>query len=323
MILKILKNLISIFILIILVSCSGVRIENSKISNVKDLTKGQVMVLVVEEKNKYEERFGTEIWNLKSGDGNTNFKDYVVSNIKTFVEKMLTIKEYGEREKIELSSKDRDLCEKAKNDYMADLSLEDMNYIDCTEEEVLELYLYYRLINLTIDELTKNSNIELSISEAKVISTQYIVLNTLDDAKKVHEGVLGKGANFAYYARQYTKDADNNISMIIKRGDEFSSKVPNIFYISTGEISEPIEIDGKYYIFKVLDDYMEKETSDRMVEIINGIKNKEFNERFDVFEKNNSIKSTSAYWQSIDLSKGNRCKIHSFYTLYNKYFNND
>ena len=50
------------------------------------------MVFVAEEKNKYENKFGKEIWNLKSGNGESYFKDYVVYTVKKFVEKIMKLK---------------------------------------------------------------------------------------------------------------------------------------------------------------------------------------------------------------------------------------
>ena len=313
------KNFILIFVFVILLSsCQGLKIKDSKISSAAEFTVGQSMILVAEEKNKYESRFGSEIWNLKSGSGDVNFKDYIVSNVKQFVEKIMTIKLMSDTLGINLTSKDRENLELAAKEYNSNLSNDDLNFINCDYDDIYNLYHDYRIVSLAISEMTKNSDIELSISEAKVIQVEYIVLDNKEKAEEIKELVGVRNARFSYYASGYSKDS--NYSMIIKRGDEMSTLFPEVFYLSTGDISDILEADGKYYIFKCINDYLEKETNERKEEILRGIKNKEFNEQYTVFEDENYVKSSSSYWNSIDLSKGKNCKIQCFYDIYNKYF---
>lgn len=313
------KNFIFfILILLLLSACQGIKIKDSKVSSATEFTLGQSMILVSEEKNKYESRFGSEIWNLKSGSGDLNFKDYIVGNVKKFVEKIMTIKLMSESLGINLTSKDKENIELAAKEYMSRLNNEDLSFINCSYDDVYNLYNDYRIVSQAISLMTKNSDIELSISEAKVIQVEYMVFDDKDKANEVRELVQVKNARFSYYASAYSKD--NNYSLIIKRGDEMSTLFPEVFYLSTGDISEVLESDGKYYLFKCIKDYLEKETNDRKNEILRGIKNREFNEQYGVFEEDNYVKSSSSYWNSIDLSKGNNCKIRCFYDIYNKYF---
>lgn len=319
MIKNIVKNIIVIIsILILLSSCQGIKIKDSKVSSATEFTLGQSMILVAEEKNKYESRFGSEIWNLKSGSGELNFKDYIVSNVKEFVEKIMTIRLMSDSLGINLNSKDKENIELAANEYMENLNNEDLSFINCSYEDVYNLYNDYRIVNQAISLMTKNSDIELSISEAKVIQVEYMVFDEKERAEEIKKLVQVKNARFSYYASAYSKDS--NYSLIIKRGDEMSTLFPEVFYLSTGDISEVLESDGRYYVFKCVNDYLEKETNDRKTEILRGIKNREFNEQYGVFEEDNYVKSNSSYWNSIDLSKGKNCKIRCFYDIYNKYF---
>lgn len=313
------KNIICILlILFLLSSCQGIKIKDSKVSSATEFTLGQSMILVAEEKNKYESRFGSQIWNLKSGSGDLNFKDYIVSNVKKFVEKIMTIKLMSKSLGINLTSKDKENLELATNDYINSMNNDDLSFINCSYDDVYNLYNDYRIVNQAISLMTKNSDIELSISEAKVIQVEYMVFDDKDKAEEVRKLVQVKNARFSYYASAYSKDS--NYSLIIKRGDEMSTLFPEVFYLSNGDISEVLESDGQYYVFKCIKDYLEKETNERKNEILRGIKNREFNEQYGVFEEDNYVKSNSSYWNSIDLAKGNNCKIRCFYDIYNKYF---
>ena len=59
---RIIKILISSYLLIfVLCACRGIQIQNSKQASIEEFTKGQVMIFVKEEKNKYETAFGKEV----------------------------------------------------------------------------------------------------------------------------------------------------------------------------------------------------------------------------------------------------------------------
>ena len=313
------KNLIFLFLIILIItSCKGVELSNSKVSSAQEFTYGQVMMLSVEEKNKYENKFGTQIWTIKNGAGNRNYKDYVVNNIKLYVEKLMTLILYAKKNSIAPSNKDREKINDATKEYLSLLNNDDLDYINCSEQDVYNLYYNYRTVCLAIDDMTKNSNIELSISEAKVIRTQYIVTSSKEQAEKVRNGLMQEGASFAYYARQYSED--KTIEMTIKRGDSMSVLFPEVFYLATNEVSQVLTNSGKYYIFKCTDDYLKQETRERKEEILSNLKNKEFNEQFGLFEKENRVLSNASFWSSIDLAKGDRCKVNNFYKIYDKYF---
>lgn len=313
-----LKKSIIILLILLLTSCKGVEFSNSKVSSAQEFTYGQVMILSVEEKNKYEDKFGTQIWTIKNGNGNRNYKDYVVNNIKLYVEKLMTLILYAKKNNIAPTNKDREKLMKATKDYVDGLTNDDLDYIMCSEQDVYNLYYNYRTVCLAIDDMTRNSNIELSISEAKVIKAQYIVTNTKERADEIRKGVLQAGASFAYYARQYSED--KNIEMTIKRGDNISVLFPEVFYLATNEVSQVLTNSNKYYIFKCTNDYLKQETRERKEEILSNLKNKEFNEQFALFEKENRVLSNASYWSSIDFAKGDRCKTNNFYAIYDKYF---
>ena len=87
---QIFKNFIILCLVVsILVSCKGIEFENQKIAKAEEFTKSQSMIFVAEEKNRYENKFGPALWNLKSGDGSLYFKDYMVYITKSFVEKII------------------------------------------------------------------------------------------------------------------------------------------------------------------------------------------------------------------------------------------
>lgn len=316
---KILKNIISLcLVTMILISCKGIEFENQKIAKAEEFTKAQSMIFVAEEKNRYENKFGPALWDLKSGDGSLYFKDYMVYITKSFVEKIMVLKLTANDLNIIISSADSEKLKSASEEYYNLLSFDDKDYIGCNEDDVLKVFTDYHTARLVVDNLSKKASTELSISEAKVIKVQYIVFDDEETANKTVEEVQNRGANFAYFAK--TRSKDTEIEMIIKRGDETSVRFPELFYLSDGQISNVIQFKNKYYLFKCIDDYLVDETEDRRLEVLRSMKNVEFNENFSKYAEEYKIKSNSTYWREIDLQKGDKCTIDKFETIYYKYF---
>ena len=318
---RIIKILISSYLLIfVLCACRGIQIQNSKQASIEEFTKGQVMIFVKEEKNKYETAFGKEVWNIKSDTGNQTYKDYVLSNVKKYIESLMVLNLYTQDNGISLSSQELTQIDNATDEYYASLNDNDLSYMECSREDIEQMFIDYRLATLAIDQMTKNSDIELSISETKVIETNYIVLNNRETAEKILEGIKGKGANFSYYANTYTMEENKNIQKIISRGDDMSVIFPEVFYLASGEVSDILEHQNRFYIFKCISDYKEKESKERRIKILSLLKNKEFNEQYLNYYESNKILLGASYWKDIDMSSGDNLSNISFYDIYEKHF---
>ena len=315
---KIVLIIINLIIVSLLISCKGIEFENQKLAKAEEFSKGEAMIFVAEEKNKYENRFGENLWDLKSGDGNLFFRDYIVSITKSFIEKIMVLKLAATDLNILISTTDEDKIIKASKEYYNKLTNEDLDFINCNEKDVNNAFRDYHIARLVVDNLSKKASTELSISEAKVIKVQYILFENKEDAEKTLEGLKAKGANFAYFAK--TRSLDTEIEMIIKRGDEMSTKFPELFYLSTGQTSNVLQFKNRYYIFKCVDDYLEEETEDRRLEVLRVMKNNEFKDNFKKYEEKYVIKSNSTYWKDINLKDGINCNIDAFEEVYYKYF---
>lgn len=312
-----------IFILLIasilFTSCKSVKIASAVTTSMQEFSEEKSMILVAEEKNKYESRYGSDIWKLKSGDGLQNFSDLIVSNVKKYIESIITINLIGDKYNVVINNEDKEKIEELANEYFDNLTQGDINYINCDIDDVRELYSDFHKARLTIDHVTKNANIELSISESKVIKVQYIVFDDEATAIAVASKSEVKNSNFAYFAKQYTKSKDS-IERIVMRGDDFSKPFPEIFYLGTGQKSKVLRHEDKYYLFKCIDDYMVDETTARKEEILKQLKENAFYKEYDKFASENPVKLKSDFWKGINLSEGADSTTNRFYDLYYKYF---
>ena len=108
--------------------------------------------------------------------------------------------------------------------------------------------------------------------------------------------------------------------MIIKRGDELSTRFPELFYMNKGQTSGVLQFKNRYYIFKCVDDYLEDETEERRIEVLKVMKNNEFKANFKKYDEQYNIKSNSTYWKNINLKDGLDCDAENFENIYYKYF---
>lgn len=315
---KFIKKIMLFVVMCSLVSCKGIEFANQKIAKAEEFSKAEAMIYVAEEKNRYENKFGNALWNLKSGDGNLYFKDYIVSITKGFIEKIMVFKLVANDLNVIVSNADSEKINSASKEYYESLTIDDIDYIGCNEEDVHKAFADYHVARLVVDNLSKNASTELSISEAKVMKVQYIIFDDKELANQTAEELNNKGANFAYFAK--TRSKDTEIEMIIKRGDETSTRFPELFYLSDGQISDVIHFKNEYYLFKCIDDYLVDETEERRLEILKSMKNEEFKANYGKYVEKYKIKSNSTYWRDIDLQKGSSCTIDKFEKIYYKYF---
>ena len=314
-----------LFILIVIVgvlpSCSGIKIPNVN-RNIEEYTKSESMIFVSQLKNEYEETFGSDIWKLTSGDGKTKYESYVVSNVKKYLEVIKTLNLYFSTEienssKVITSSVNSQIMKVAR-EYIDSLSDGDKKYINCTLEDVLKMYTEYYKACYVIEYALRNEDNEISVSESKVIRVDQIVMSDKEKATKVREDLNQRGANFAYFARQYSES--DVVSLKIERGDELSGMFPEAFLLDNGELSDVIEFNNKYYIFRCTDAYDQYETERRKEYIKKAIRSKAFTDFYSEYASQNVIVFKNPYWQEITLSNHPETKTTNFFEIFNKYF---
>ena len=136
-----------------LFACSGIEFENQKVANAKEFSLGEVMIFMSEEKNKYENRFNSQVWGLKNGDGTAYFKDYIVYTVKKFVEKIMKLKLAANDLNVIVSQKDDELLKTASDEYFNSLTFGDLEFMNCSEEDAYNAYKDYHIARLVIDNL--------------------------------------------------------------------------------------------------------------------------------------------------------------------------
>ena len=162
------------------------------------------MTIAATERNRYQKVYTSQIWEAVTDEKGTTMKDMLLSQIRTFLEDLETMNQLAESREIIISGAEQDRIQKLTDAYYEGLTEGDLNYIQVSKQEVERLYEKYYMANKLVNELTKEVDLEISDSEAKVIDIQQIVLDSLETANQVYNQATAENADFEAIAKANT-----------------------------------------------------------------------------------------------------------------------
>lgn len=280
-------------------------------------TKPQAMIIVATERNRYEQAYTDAVWEVTLEGGQT-FEAYLLEQLRTFLRDLKTMNLLADREGIDLTNAEKERIRQIAEQYYNGLTQEDIQYMGITSDDVLFMYQEYYRANKVVGELTKDVNLEVSDSEAKVISVRQIVLSDREEALQVHKRVSEEGSDFASIARETT--TAEVIERRIGRGEEPQGVEDVLFALKTGEISPVVMVDDVYYIFQCVNDYDMDATKERKTQIHEERKAWVFQQIYDQFQENNQVVFSEEIWADIRFSKDDNSTTDNFFALYQEEF---
>lgn len=282
-------------------------------------TKQQSMVVVATEKNRYESVYGEELWSVSLDSEDMTFETYLLTEVRSFLLDLKMMNLLAEQEEITLTSEEQVKIQELAHSYYGKLSSEDITYMEVEEDDIVTLYQEYHLANKLVEELTKNIELEISDSEAKVIVVQEIVVEDETTAKEVYEQLQEEGASFSEIGEANSVESIKEKQVGRgERSDDFESAV---FLLQTDEISEIVEEDGRYSIVKVIDDYDEKTTLERKEVLAKQRKTQAFNQIYDAFVADCEIIEDETMWEEITFLGNDKSTTTNFFEHYQENMN--
>lgn len=282
------------------------------------LRRPELMVIVATERNRYQQIYTDEIWNVAVDADGTTFQDYLLEQIRLFAADLQVIGAMAEEYGISLDSGEKEQLRRLSRDYYSQLSDGDKAYMGADQTDVLELYERYHLASKTVTELTKHADLEISDSEAKVIQIQQIVLADAGTAQEVLEQVTAEGADFASIAK--TVSIEEEIQRELGRGQDGTAVEDAAFQLEKDEISPVIESGGKYYILKCICDYDQDATLKRKEELSLLRRDQAFRSVYDSFLAEHPVEIPEQVWQDIRCETEEDTSTTNFFELYKEYF---
>lgn len=291
----------------------------TEIKETKAYTLPQSMVILTTERNRYQQIYTSQIWGVELPGGQT-FETYLVDQVKEFLQEMKMMNLLAQNKGVTLTSGEKEEVRKASQEYFSSLTNEDISYMGITEEDVRTMYEQYYLSNKVVSEMTKDMNLEISDSEAKVISVEEIVMSDEAAAHEVQLKTVAEGADFDAVAREYSEEPMTERK--IGRGENPGTIEDTAFSLSKGEVSQVVEENGKYYIIKCINDYDETATQERKAGLYRQRKKEAFDQIYGQFKKENPVTFSNEIWKDIKFSKDDRTTTMNFFEIYKKHFPN-
>lgn len=275
----------------------------------REYGKAETMVIVTTERLRYEELYTDKIWDTVVDESGTTFEETLLSQIHDFLKELKTMSRMADEEKVTLSGKERELAKQAAAQYMKELkNAGESSEID--KDVVESLYEDYWKTEKLVETLTGNVNLEVSDSEAKVITVDEIVLSDKDQAGEALKKVQMEGTDFMTVAKEVSEDQE--IEKKISRGLRPEAYEKAAYALATGEISDVIEADGKYYILRCVNDYDEAATKVRKEEMVREKRNEVFYETYSEYAAKFHLAKDDSLWKNLSITDGERTSADFF-----------
>lgn len=289
----------------------------SDISQTKAYTLPQSMVILTTERNRYQKLYTNQIWGMELPEGQT-FESYLKKQVKEFLQEMRMMNRLAEKKGVSLTGSEKEEIRKASEEYFSSLSADDIAYMGVSKTDIKTMYEEYYRSNKVVVELTKNMNLEISDSEAKVIVVQQIILSDQETAKEVLIKAESEGTDFSSLAREYSED--DTIERNVLRGEHKGAYEDAAFALSTGEMSQLVKENEKYYIIKCVNDYDEMATQERKAGLFKNRKKEAFDQIYSRFKEENPVTFNNDLWKDIKFSKDDKTETDRFFEIYKQHF---
>lgn len=288
----------------------------SEIAETKAYTLPQSMIILATERNRYQQIYTSQIWGIDL-PGDQNFETYLIEQVKEFLQEMKMMNLLAESKGVTLTSSEKEKVRKASDEYFGSLTKEDIAYMGITEEDVHSMYEQYYLSNKVVTELTKDMNLEISDSEAKVIIVDQIVLTDKAQADQVLSLATAEGADFSALAREHS--IEETMERHIGRGEVSKAYEEAAFALLEGEISPVVEDNGRFYLIKCVDDYDETATQERKAGLYRKRKKEAFDQIYNKYKEENPVTFSNEIWKDVRFSKEDKTTTTNFFEIYKKY----
>ena len=182
----------------------------------KEYGKAETMVILTTERLRYENVYSEEIWTAEVDGGGTAFETVLTGQIHDFLKELKVMSLMAREKEITLSSREKELAKTAAGQYMDDLGSVQAEEFGLTEEKAEALYTDYWTAEKLVETITGDMNLEVSDSEAKVISVAQIQVSDRTRAEEIRSKIQEEGMDFFAAAKEYSEDPEIKKSALVR-----------------------------------------------------------------------------------------------------------
>ena len=280
-------------------------------------TWSQIMVIAVTERNRYEQVYTDRIWDAVMEGGET-FEEYLLDQVRIFMENMKTMTLLAEDQGIVLSTGEQDRVRRLARNYYSELSRTEIEYMGISEEDVAVLYQDYYTANKVVEKLTEGLDLEVSDSEAKVITIREMRLKDRASADLAYGKLQEEGSDFSAVAREVTGASPQERR--IGRGEVPEALEEAAFGLASGQVSQVVELEDGFCLIQCVNDYEMDATRERKAQIYKERKNWAFQQIYSQFQSEHKAVISDEEWSAISFEGGEDVDTADFFLLYQEEF---
>ncbi len=282
----------------------------------KAYPKAQTLLVAATEKNRYEQVYTEEIWDVVLENGQT-FETYLMAQVRDFLKELRMLNLMAEDQEISITSAEKERIRQLSERYYDSLSGEDIQYLSITPEDVTAMYQEYFLANKVVGTLTAGVDLEVSDSEAKVVVIDQMMVTDSAKAEELSRKLMEEGSDFLSVAKEEAEAFESGRKL--GRGEEEAAFEEAAFALAAGEVSPVVEADGTYYLIRCVDEYDEEATEERKTQIYALRKNQVFDQLYSQFQAEQEITFSDEAWPPVTVPEGG-ISVGTFFTLYQEEF---
>lgn len=290
---------------------------NSIALEVKDnqASKMEVDILSADVKKQYEAIFGENIWNKNIDE--TTFEEHAKEQIKSKLTRVNCMLVLAKERGVVLDRTQTANVDKAAEEYVSGLTSEQISLMDITPDKVKKMFESFAIAQRLYDDISVQNTVEVSADQARVIRIQYIVS---DSQTQINEAVskLNSGESFSNVAIEIN-GKDTQYECELKRNEMDKAFEDTAYNLKSGEVSEVINCQDKYYIIKCVSDNEKAKTEANKNAIIESQRLDSFNKMFESYEASLYVYYNDDIWKNLSVSKAASTSV-SFEDIFNSYF---
>ena len=314
------KRVFLIFLTVMLFFVSGCSKmpEGMLKQDAEQYTQEQIRLIAITERNRYQNIYTGQLWGVTADSNGNTFETLLKNQVQQFLEELAVVDRMAQEENISLTGQEEDDIKNLSSEFFQSLSNEDLNYLQITENDVLDLYRKYYLADKTVGQLTDTKNLEVSDAEAKVIQVERIETDSREKAEELLLQASEKKADFVSIAEK--NSLNSQIKFQLEWGPDLKEPDRSAFALEADEISDIIEKDGHFYIQKCVNAYDQQATALRKERLAQKKKTEAFQEIYLPYQEKYRVRLDGDVWENIDFSVGEGCNSDNFFSLYHSYF---
>lgn len=272
-----------------------------------DCDKQKAMVYLLIAKAEYEKIFGDDVWQMQIE--NMSMEEFVKNNTLSELLQRESMSALAENEGIELSEEQLKVLSDATDELYESIDENLLEGIGITKQDIEGVFRARLLSGLIFDEIAATVNTEISDSEAKVITVQYV---RLDESYESDDTTFAE----LFSGDEVTEADICRGELEEKLGKEAETMV---FALEEGEISDIITVGNESFLFKSVSAYDADKTEKNKTVMLEQRRQDAFMTAYREFMDSTEYKTNDKVWDTLVIADFDGVSFGGFYDICDKY----